>query len=222
MRVLVVRISWHLPFLCILSVGSLDLNSNRIRMDFDSKFFNTGLLVVATLMAAKLISVLIMPRSSKRLPPVVRSWPLVGGLLRFIKGPIVMLREEYPKLGSVFTLNIFHKKITFLIGHEVSAHFFKAPESDLSQQEVYQFNVPTFGPGVVFDVDYSVRQEQFRFFTESLRVTKLKGYVDQMVTEAEVRAVVECASNSGSIIKLFGFNLYLISHSISACILCGI
>lgn len=51
---------------------------------------------------------------------------------------------------------------------------------------MYQFNVPTFGPGVVFDVDYSVRQEQFRFFTEALRVNKLKGYVDMMVTEAEV------------------------------------
>lgn len=154
-------------------------------MDVDNKLLNTGLLIVATLVVAKLISVLIMPRSKKRLPPVVRAWPLVGGLLRFIKGPIVMLCEEYPKLGSVFTVNIFHKKITFLIGHEVSAHFFKAPESDLSQQEVYQFNVPTFGPGVVFDVDYSIRQEQFRFFTESLRVNKLKGYVDQMVTEAE-------------------------------------
>lgn len=50
---------------------------------------------------------------------------------------------------------------------------------------MYQFNVPTFGPGVVFDVDYSVRQEQFRFFTEALRVNKLKSYVNQMVAEAE-------------------------------------
>jgi|UniRef100_A0A2N9FAW8 sterol 14-demethylase len=154
-------------------------------MDVDNKFFNVGILIVATLVVAKLISWLIMPRSSKRVPPVVKTWPLIGGLVRFMKGPIVMLREEYPKLGSVFTLNLANKKITFLIGPEVSAHFFKAPESDLSQQEVYQFNVPTFGPGVVFDVDYSVRQEQFRFFTESLRVNKLKGYVDQMVTEAE-------------------------------------
>ena len=155
-------------------------------MDVDNKFFNMGVLIVATLVVAKLISVLIMPKSKKRLPPVVKTWPLIGGLVRFMKGPIVMIRQEYSKLGSVFTLNLAHKKITFLIGPEVSAHFFKASESDLSQQEVYQFNVPTFGPGVVFDVDYSVRQEQFRFFTESLRVNKLKGYVDQMVTEAEV------------------------------------
>ncbi|KAG4208753.1 hypothetical protein ERO13_A03G153000v2 [Gossypium hirsutum] len=154
-------------------------------MEADDKFLNMGILIVATLVVAKLISFLIMPRSKRQVPPVIKSWPVIGGLLRFMKGPIVMIREEYPKLGSVFTLNMFNKKITFLIGPEVSAHFFKASESDLSQQEVYQFNVPTFGPGVVFDVDYSIRQEQFRFFTEALRVNKLKGYVDQMVTEAE-------------------------------------
>ncbi|XP_057516846.1 sterol 14-demethylase-like [Amaranthus tricolor] len=152
----------------------------------DSKFLNVGLLIVATLIAAKLISVLIMPRSRKRLPPVIKAFPpVIGGLLRFLKGPIAMLKQEYPKLGSVFTLNLVHKNITFLIGPEVSAYFFKASETDLSQQEVYGFNVPTFGPGVVFDVDYSIRQEQFRFFTEALRANKLKGYVDQMVTEAQ-------------------------------------
>ncbi|GFP89008.1 sterol 14-demethylase [Phtheirospermum japonicum] len=151
----------------------------------NSKILNVGLLLVATLFAAKLISALIMPRSNKRLPPTVSAWPVLGGLIRFMKGPVVMLREEYPKLGGVFTLKLLNKNITFLIGPEVSAHFFKASESDLSQQEVYQFNVPTFGPGVVFDVDYTIRQEQFRFFTEALRVNKLKGYVDQMVTEAE-------------------------------------
>lgn len=51
---------------------------------------------------------------------------------------------------------------------------------------MYQFNVPTFGPGVVFDVDYSVRMEQFRFFTEALTVKRLKSYVEMMVEEAEV------------------------------------
>ncbi len=184
-------------------------------MDVDNKFFNVGILIVATLVVAKLISWLIMPRSSKRVPPVVKTWPLIGGLVRFMKGPIVMLREEYPKLGSVFTLNLANKKITFLIGPEVSAHFFKAPESDLSQQEVYQFNVPTFGPGVVFDVDYSVRQEQFRFFTESLRVNKLKGYVDQMVTEAEVSVWLndyKCGSLMGLLLLCFQLllvNLYM-------------
>ena len=145
-----------------------------------------GLLFVATLLFVKIISALLASRARKRLPPTVKGLPIIGGLLRFLRGPIVMLREEYPKLGSVFTVKLVNKRITFLIGPEVSAHFFKASEGELSQQEVYQFNVPTFGPGVVFDVDYTIRQEQFRFFTEALRVSKLKSYVDQMVVEAEV------------------------------------
>lgn len=148
-------------------------------------YVQAGFLVILTIVFAKLISLLLGSRSSKNLPPVVSAWPIVGGLLRFMKGPVVLLKEEYPKLGSVFTIKLLTKNVTFFIGPEVSQHFFKAPESDLSQQEVYQFNVPTFGPGVVFDVDYSIRQEQFRFFTEALRVNKLKSYVDQMVFEAE-------------------------------------
>lgn len=151
----------------------------------ENKFLAASLLIVGTVVLAKLISALLTCRSSARLPPVVKALPLVGGLLRFLKGPIIMIREEYNRLGSVFTLNLFNRRITFLIGPEVSAHFFKANEVEMSQQEVYQFNVPTFGPGVVFDVDYSIRQEQFRFFTEALRVSKLKGYVNQMVVEAE-------------------------------------
>ena len=47
--------------------------------------------------------------------------------------------------------------------------------------------MPTFGKGVVFDVDHLVRQEQFRFFAEALKTSKLKTYVDVMVKEAEVR-----------------------------------
>ena len=67
----------------------------------DYKFFDVGLLIIATLVAAKLIAALIMPKSSKRLPPVIKAWPpVIGGLLRFLKGPIIMLREEYPKLGK--------------------------------------------------------------------------------------------------------------------------
>lgn len=96
-----------------------------------------------------------------------------------------MIREEYPRLGSVFTVHVLNRKITFLVGPEESTHFFKAPESEMSQQEVYKYAVPTFGPGVVFDVDYSVRMEQFRFFSESLRVSSLKSYVEQMVFESE-------------------------------------
>ena len=53
---------------------------------------------------------------------------------------------------------------------------------------MYSFNVPTFGPGVVYDVDQKVRTEQFRWFTEALKKERLRAYVPQFVMEAEVSA----------------------------------
>ena len=58
--------------------------------------------------------------------------------------------------------------------------------------QVYKFNVPTFGPGVVFDVDIKIRTEQIRFFTESLKTSKLQSYVPQFVMEAEVQPPCLC------------------------------
>ena len=40
---------------------------------------------------------------------------------------------------------------------------------------------------MVFDVNYKIRTEQIRFFAESLKSDKLKGYVPQFVSETEVR-----------------------------------
>lgn len=36
----------------------------------------------------------------------------------------------------------------------------QANDNQMSQKEVYEFNVPTFGKGVVFDVDNATRAEQ--------------------------------------------------------------
>lgn len=72
-----------------------------------------------------------------------------------------------------------------MIGPDAAPHFFKATDDEMSQTEVYNFNVPTFGKGVVYDVDQRTRAEQFRFFTEALRKERLKSYVPQFRAEAE-------------------------------------
>lgn len=51
---------------------------------------------------------------------------------------------------------------------------------------MYDFNIPTFGRGVVFDVEQKVRTEQFRMFTEALTKNRLKSYVPHFNKEAEV------------------------------------
>ena len=207
-------------------MGDGDGDAVRAQCDSACKVVaQLGWLVVALLVGWMMFVVVGRRRRSRtHRPPVVdTAVPWVGGLLKFVAGPVPLLREQYGRLGSVFTVHILTRRVTFLLGPDVSTHFFKAHEADLSQREVselpsgslfldclveasrlcfgidldcgvfgfllqvYQFNVPTFGPGVVFDVDYSVRMEQFRFFAEALTVKRLKSYVTMMAQEAEVQ-----------------------------------
>ncbi len=94
-----------------------------------------GWLLVAVLVGRAILG---WSRRRTHTPPVVdTAVPFVGGLLKFVKGPVALLREQYAHLGSVFTVKLLTRNVTFLLGPEVSAHFFKAHEADLSQREVW-------------------------------------------------------------------------------------
>ena len=69
----------------------------------------------------------------------------------------------------------------------------------MSQKEVYEFNVPTFGKGVVFDVGHEERAEQFRFFSEALKTARLQTYVQLMVQEAEAFFKERLKEDSGEV-----------------------
>lgn len=134
--------------------------------------------------ASVLIARLLSNVLPKKTPPVFEGIPYVGGLLKFLSGPIKLMTEGFEKHGEVFTVPVLHLNITFLIGPNVSLHFFKASDSLMSQKEVYEFNVPTFGPGVVYDVDTKVRNEQYRMFGAALKSEKLREYLPLFRMEA--------------------------------------
>ena len=52
------------------------------------------------------------------------------------QGPKQLLEQGYKRYGEVFTVPVLNKKITFLIGTEVTPFFFKATDEEMSQQEV--------------------------------------------------------------------------------------
>ncbi|KAH7832912.1 hypothetical protein Vadar_001274 [Vaccinium darrowii] len=79
-------------------------------MELDDKLLNVALLILGTLAVAKLISTFLNPRSNKRLPPTVAAWPVFGGLVRFLKGPVVMLREEYPEARECVHVEPFEQE----------------------------------------------------------------------------------------------------------------
>lgn len=78
---------------------------------------------------------------------------------------------------------IFHKRLTYLIGPEAQEIFFKASDDVLSQNEVYDFMQPVFGKGIVYDASKKNRQVQFQTMANGLRTSRLKAYVTKIEDE---------------------------------------
>nr|QKY15112.1 sterol 14 desaturase (STE14) [Polytomella parva] len=152
---------------------------------FDELTLQTAALHAVILLLTACIGRIIYNNLPSKRPPIFEGIPYVGGLIKFASGPWNLVQDGYKNFGEIFTVPVAHKRVTFLIGPDVAPHFFKAAEDEMSQSEVYDFNIPTFGPGVVFDVELKVRVEQFRFFTEALKKDRLKKYVPLFVEEAE-------------------------------------
>uniref|UniRef100_A0ACD5UV40 Uncharacterized protein n=1 Tax=Avena sativa TaxID=4498 RepID=A0ACD5UV40_AVESA len=125
----------------------------------------------------------------------IRTWPPppeVTGitLLRLLptlctKGPATTMHYLYNKFGSVFTVSVLWKRITFLVGREASAMFFGALDSEVNHGDIYEFTVPVFGQEIGFDVDYTTQREQNLFFVDALKPAQLRNHVDPMLQEVE-------------------------------------
>uniref|UniRef100_A0A0E0LMC8 Obtusifoliol 14-alpha demethylase n=1 Tax=Oryza punctata TaxID=4537 RepID=A0A0E0LMC8_ORYPU len=153
-------------------------------------------LIIAATILTKIVTrrTISTSTTSKRPPPPPMAYgaPVLGVLpALLIRGPLALIRDYYAEMGSVFTLRVLHRKVTFLVGPEESSHFFKGLESEISQDEISRFTIPTFGPGVAFDVDYATRKEQFRFFSDSMKPAKLRTYVSLMAREVEILYTVQ-------------------------------
>jgi len=135
-------------------------------------------------------------------PPCVLSSPvvpipLIGMALEFGKSPVKMITRCLNQYGAVFTIPIGPKRLTFLIGPEAQELFFKASDDVLSQNEVYDFMKPVFGPDVVYDASRKNRQVQFQSMANGLRVSRLKSYVPKI--ERETRQFLASWGEEGEV-----------------------
>jgi len=96
-------------------------------------------------------------------------------------------------------LQIFHKRLTFLVGPEAQEIFFKASDDVLSQQEVYDFMRPVFGAGVVYDASKKNRQVQFQTMANGLRTSRLKAYVHKIEEETRMYLRKEWGNGTGEV-----------------------
>ena len=81
--------------------------------------------------------------------------PWLGSLVQFATQPREFLERAASKCGNVFTIHLFGKKMTFLMGTDGHGHFFRTKEHVFDIREAYAMTVTTFGPKVCYDVPQS-------------------------------------------------------------------
>lgn len=130
-------------------------------------------------------------RGGRNAPPLAKnnSLPLVGVIREFFSSPNTMIQRCHRDYGPVFTIPIFHKRLTYLIGPEAQKLFFTASDDELSQKEVYDFMAPVFGKNIVYDAPKKQRQVQFQATANGLRTNRLKAYVSKI--EHETRTYLQ-------------------------------
>ncbi len=69
----------------------------------------------------------------------------------------------------------------------------------LSQNEVYGFMKPVFGPGIVYDASKKNRQVQFQSMAHGLRTARLKGYTAKIERETRQYLSEHWGEKSGTI-----------------------
>lgn len=124
--------------------------------------------------------------------------PVLGNIAAFLRSPLNMIKACYDKHGAVFTVPMMGKNITFLIGPEAQAPFFKLNDETMSQNEVYgRYTKPVFGADVVYAADPKKRNQQMQHMAYGLRTARLKSYVPMI--EKETRAFLKTWGASGEI-----------------------
>ncbi|KAK3118936.1 hypothetical protein QOZ80_9BG0710940 [Eleusine coracana subsp. coracana] len=119
-------------------------------------------------------------------PPVVNGVSTIVVLYAFLtKGFRSTLRGLHTKLGSVFTVSFFGFKLTFLVGPEVSAHFYQGSDLEISHGNILEFTVPIIGKEVGYGTDAATRNDQHRFFHDVLKPSKVGSRIGPMTEEVQ-------------------------------------
>jgi len=137
-----------------------------------------------TIICAALLLGWFVTRRPSNSPPIVGTIPFIGCALSFATDPLRVVKQGQKLFNDIFTLRIVGFHMTFLVGPEAHAAFFKATDEELSPKEAYQFVVPVFGPGVVYDSPTQIMYEQLRFVKSGLVVSQLKKSIPIIAREA--------------------------------------
>jgi sterol 14-demethylase len=141
-------------------------------------------IVIGLAVAVVLILTLLTKSRPKDSPPTANlGIPFIGNYIEFAKNPVKFIETGFKNYGKVFTVQMLHKNLTFLVGTEAAVPFFSLPDEKMSQSEVYGFMTPVFGKGIVYDAEPKQRAQQMQCVGQGLRSIRLKDYVPKIEKE---------------------------------------
>jgi sterol 14alpha-demethylase len=111
--------------------------------------------------------------------------PVLGYALEFARNPVALIERGRQRYGDVFAMQLTGKRVMVLTGPAANEAFFRAPDSQLTQREVYRFMVPVFGPGVAYDCEPQVMEEQLGFLMPAMRDESMRKFATIMEHETE-------------------------------------
>jgi sterol 14-demethylase len=118
-------------------------------------------------------------------PALSGGLPFLGHAIEFRHDPVRLLQRGRDRLGPVFSFVLAGQRVAALTGAEANEAFFSASDAQLSAREAYQFTVPIFGKGIVYDSSPEQMDEQLGLVFPALREARLRAYVDAIVDEVE-------------------------------------
>src|SRR3954463_6437375 len=111
--------------------------------------------------------------------------PFLGHALAFNRDPVRLLTEGHRRFGEIFSFTLFGKRVHALIGPRGNEVFFRARDDELGARDAYRFTVPIFGPGVAYDVEPEIMDEQLQLLHPALREDRMQRYAQVMAEEAD-------------------------------------
>ena len=164
-----------------LSMENMSHALNFTSTDSCQLFVGVAVGIISVLLCAIFLSRGKRPRNS---PPNAHiGMPLVGNYIGFACNPVKFVNDCMMKFGKIYTVPMLHKNMTFLLGPEVSAPFFKLTDDYMSQSEVYGFMTPVFGKNVVYDADPKKRIQQMQKMATGLTSHRLRAYIPKIEKE---------------------------------------
>jgi len=118
-------------------------------------------------------------------PSLTGGLPVLGHAIAFGRNPVNFLARARAEFGDVFRFRLFRKQVYALLSPTAIQAFFRAPDDQLGQRDVYRFTIPVFGRGVLYDVTPDLMAEQMKLVRPALRDEAMRSYPALMQREVE-------------------------------------